>query len=54
MTSENIKEYLPLADGFIVGSCFRKDGKFLEKLELERLHTFMKAFASAKNGILAE
>jgi membrane complex biogenesis BtpA family protein len=54
MTSENIKEYLPLADGFIVGSCFRKDGKFLEKLEPERLHTFMKAFASAKNGILAE
>src|SRR5215208_2102969 len=32
MTIENIKEYLPLADGFIVGSSFRKDGKFLEKL----------------------
>jgi membrane complex biogenesis BtpA family protein len=54
MTAENIKEYLPLADGFIVGSCFRKDGKFLEKLEPERLHTFMKAFASAKKGMLAE
>jgi uncharacterized protein len=48
MTPENIQEYLPLADGFIVGSCFRKDGKFLEKLEPERLHTFMKAFVSAK------
>lgn len=54
MTAENISEYLPLADGFIVGSYFRKDGKFLEKLESERLHTFMKAFTSAKNGILAE
>ena len=44
MTPENISEYLPLADGFIVGSCFRKDGKFLEKLEPERLNRFMKVF----------
>ena len=50
MTAENIKEYLPLADGFIVGSYFRKDGKFLEKLEPERLHTFMKAFVSARKS----
>src|SRR5829696_80957 len=35
MTPENIHEYLPLGDGFIVGSCFRKDGKFLEQLEPE-------------------
>jgi uncharacterized protein len=48
MTPENIQEYLPLADGFIIGSCFRKDGKFLEKLEPERLNRFMKAFALAK------
>jgi predicted TIM-barrel enzyme len=48
MTPENIHEYLPLADGFIVGSCFRKDGKFLEKLDPERLDKFMKAFVSAK------
>jgi membrane complex biogenesis BtpA family protein len=54
MTAENIKEYLPFADGFIVGSYFRKDGKFLEKLEPERLHTFMKAFVSARKSIPVE
>ena len=51
MTPENIQDYLSLADGFIVGSCFRKDGKFLEKLEPERLNKFMRAFAAAKEGI---
>jgi membrane complex biogenesis BtpA family protein len=54
MTAENISEYLPLADGFIVGSYFRKDGKFLEVLEPERLRTFMKAFVSARKSIPAE
>ncbi|HEX5941463.1 MAG TPA: BtpA/SgcQ family protein, partial [Anaerolineales bacterium] len=52
MTPENIHEYLPLGDGFIVGSCFRKDGKFLETLEPERLATFMKAFLSARDRVL--
>lgn len=51
MTAENITEYLPLADGFIVGSYFRKDGKFLEKLELERLDRFMKVFVSARKRL---
>lgn len=51
MTSENIKEYLPLADGFIVGSYFRKDGKFLEQLEPERLGRFMKVFVAERNRI---
>ena len=52
MTAENIQEYLALADGFIVGSYFRKDGKFLEKLEPERLHKFMKVFVSERKIIL--
>ena len=52
MTAENIQEYLPLADGFIVGSYFRKDGKFLEKLDPERLHKFMKVFVSERKRIL--
>src|SRR5919109_4293481 len=51
MTPENIQEYLPLADGFIAGSCFRKEGKFLEKLEPERLHAFMRAFDSERKRI---
>ena len=45
MTPQNISDYLPLADGFIVGSYFRKDGKFLETLQPERLDEFMKVFA---------
>jgi predicted TIM-barrel enzyme len=45
-------EYLPFADGFIVGSYFRKDGKFLEKLEPERLHKFMNVFVSQRKSIL--
>ena len=51
MTAENIQEYLPLADGFIVGSYFRKDGKFLEELEPERLDKFMRAFTAARESI---
>ena len=51
MTAENIQDYLPLADGFIVGSYFRKDGKFLEKLEPERLNQFMRVFVSARKSV---
>jgi membrane complex biogenesis BtpA family protein len=52
MTAENIREYLPLADGFIVGSYFRREGKFLEKLEPERLKRFMDVFVAARTSIL--
>jgi membrane complex biogenesis BtpA family protein len=52
MTAENIHEYLPLADGFIVGSYFRRDGKFLDKLEPERLRRFMENFVPSRNRIL--
>jgi len=44
MTSENIKTYFPLADGFIVGSTFRRDGQFLGPLDPGRLETFIKTF----------
>jgi len=44
MTKENIKNYLPYADGFIVGSTFRKDGKFLEETAPKRVNGFMKEF----------
>jgi len=48
MTPQNIRDYMPLADGFIVGSYFRKDGKFLETLQPERLDEFMKDFARSR------
>src|SRR6187551_201649 len=51
MSAENIQEYLPLADGFIVGSTFRRAGKFLEKLEPERLHQFMMRFVPARKAL---
>jgi membrane complex biogenesis BtpA family protein len=44
MTPENIQTYYPLADGFIVGSTFRQDGRFLGELDPKRLGAFMKAF----------
>src|SRR5215212_6769576 len=50
MTAENIQEYLSLADGFIVGSYFRRGGKFLETLDLERLHQFMDVFVPARKA----
>ena len=46
MTPENIRTYFPLADGFIVGSTFRQDGRFLGPLEPGRLEAFMKVFRS--------
>src|SRR6478752_5548277 len=52
MNPDNIADYLPLADGFIVGSYFRKDGKFLEKLEPGRLNKFMELFVSVRKSIL--
>lgn len=44
MTSENIKNYMPLADHFIVGTTFRKDRKFLEEIDPERLEKFVSKF----------
>src|SRR5258708_1359643 len=44
LTPQNLKTYFPIADGFIVGSTFRKDGQFLGVLERKRLDGFMKVF----------
>ncbi|MEZ5404642.1 MAG: BtpA/SgcQ family protein [Verrucomicrobiia bacterium] len=44
MTPENISTYFLLADGFIIGSTFRKNGDFLGKLEPSRLKKFVKKF----------
>ncbi len=44
MTPDNIKSYYPCADGFIVGSTFREEGRFLGRLDPKRLAAFMRAF----------
>lgn len=54
MEPENIKNYLPLADGFIVGSTFRKDGKFLEDIDPNRLNRFMKKFKEERCKLKAD
>lgn len=48
MTRQNIRSYFKLADGFIVGSTFREEGKFLGRLDRKRLDAFMKAFRALK------
>ncbi len=50
MTAENIQEYLPLADDFIVGSYFRRGGKFLGRLEPPRLDAFMNVFVPTRQA----
>lgn len=39
----NIKEKLAISDGALVGTCLKKDGKFKNHVDLERVKTFMKA-----------
>ena len=48
MTPQNIRSYFKLADGLIVGSTFREEGKFLEQLDRKRLDAFMKVFRGLK------
>ena len=50
MTHDNLSTYFPLADGFIVGSTFRKNGQFLEELEPDRLEVFMDQFRRLKSA----
>src|ERR1041385_1872818 len=48
LTSDNLRSYFPLADGFIVGSTFRENGQFLAPLEPKRLACFMEAFQALR------
>lgn len=49
MNPENVGRLVPLADGFIVGSTFRNNGQYLERLDPERLCRFMEAFGAARD-----
>jgi membrane complex biogenesis BtpA family protein len=44
MTPRNMKSFFPRADGFIVGSTFRQNGRFLGQLDPARLKSFMNTF----------
>jgi len=41
MRIDNIETYLPLVDGFIVGSYFKKEGKLFQSVEKDRVKKFM-------------
>jgi membrane complex biogenesis BtpA family protein len=41
ITHKNLGSYIQLADGFIVGSEFKKDGKWFNPLDQERIMQFM-------------
>lgn len=44
MTPANLSRYLDLADCFIVGSTFKKDGYWKNKLQPERIESFMRVY----------
>ncbi|HWV57276.1 MAG TPA: BtpA/SgcQ family protein [Longimicrobiales bacterium] len=45
ITAGNLPEYWPLADGFIVGSALKKDGRWYETVDERRVNDFMSAYA---------
>jgi len=47
VSAENLARYAPLADGFIVGSFFKKDGRWSETVDPRRVERFMQAHAEA-------
>jgi membrane complex biogenesis BtpA family protein len=42
VTIDNVEHYLPISDGLIIGSHFKKDGYWSNEIEEERLRAFMK------------
>lgn len=46
MTADNIEKFYNLADGFIVGSYFKKDGNWKNKLDKNRIRNFVEKFNS--------
>ena len=41
VTAENLSEYFPIADGFIVGSHFKRDGVWSNAIDSKRVKNFM-------------
>ncbi len=44
ISAQNLPQFYPYAQGFIVGSTFREDGKFTAPLDSQRLREFMSAW----------
>jgi hypothetical protein len=43
VTLENIKNYLPLADGFIVGTSLKRNGRISEPVDSKRVSALARA-----------
>lgn len=39
--TENVEAQLSIADGCVVGTCFKRDGQFFHEVDVERVRTFM-------------
>ncbi len=50
LTSENLNEYFPLADIFIVGSYLKYEGSWENSPDPERVKTFVKTFTELKEN----
>lgn len=50
MTSDNLAHFWPYADGFIVGSFFKRDGYWKNELDAERIKKFMAAFQARQKS----
>ena len=50
LTAENLKTYLPLADAFIVGSHFKRDGYWENPLDPARIRRLLDALADSDGG----
>jgi membrane complex biogenesis BtpA family protein len=48
VTTHNLTHYHPLADGFIVGSHFKRDGRWSEPVDPRRIEQFMRALADLR------
>jgi len=46
ITAANLADYYPLADGFIVGSDFKRDGRWSEPIDPRRVEAFMSRYAA--------
>lgn len=42
ITIDNVEQYLPICDGLIIGSYFKRDGYWENEIDVERVEAFMK------------
>jgi len=49
ITFDNIEKYFPIADAFIIGSHFKKDGSWKNEVDGDRVKTFMQKLNKLRN-----